>query len=303
MRQQAKIAPASTIVASVLKTDGVRGLWRGVVPPMLVAAPQFAISFACFDINRRLVRGWFGRDPAAKDELVDVAAAGALVAIPTTFMYAPADRVKCLLQHDGARLEAGKPARYLNARDCASKVLQHGGLRSLFSGFWMTLARDVPGWAGYFAVYHSAKTWLAGPDAGVLDGSVPLSPLATLAAGGIAGASTWAVCIPMDVLKTRWQSQPLVPPHVSPPFAAAVHGGRGSGGGGSKQQGWRGKPGSPATLYRSYWHLVTTMVRSPAGFGSLFAGFGTIVMGGIPRDAACFGGTELMHRALSLWLD
>lgn len=133
--------PATTIFKSVIKNEGVRGLWRGILPPTMVAAPQFAVSFACFDINRRLVRGWFGRDPAAKDELVDVAAAGALVAIPTSFFFAPADRVKCLLQYDGARLEAGKPARYKGGLDCAAKVLRQGGLRSLFSGFGMTLCR------------------------------------------------------------------------------------------------------------------------------------------------------------------
>ena len=150
VRQQVKLTPASTIIKSVLKTEGVRGLWRGIVPPMLVAAPQFAVSFACFDINRRLVRDWFGRAPDAKDELVDVAAAGSLVAIPTSFLYAPADRVKCLLQFDGTRVAAGKVARFKGGWDCATTVFKQGGFRSLFSGFGATLARDVPGWAVYF---------------------------------------------------------------------------------------------------------------------------------------------------------
>ena len=80
MRQQMTGLPASTVVNSVLKTEGVRGFWRGIMPPTLNAAPLFAVSFACFDVNRRLVREWFGRAPDAKDELVDVAAAGSLVA-------------------------------------------------------------------------------------------------------------------------------------------------------------------------------------------------------------------------------
>ena len=47
--------------------------------------------------------------------------------------------------------------------------------------------------------YHAAKVWLAGPDVGVLDGTVPLSPLATIVAGGMAGFFNWAAIIPMDV--------------------------------------------------------------------------------------------------------
>merc|ERR1712185_470100 len=70
----------------------------------------------------------------------------------------------------------------------------------------MTLARDVPAWATYFAVYHEAKRAFAGGGAAVLDGSAPLTPVATFAAGALAGASTWAVCIPQDTVKTRWQT-------------------------------------------------------------------------------------------------
>ena len=33
-------------------------------------------------------------------------------AIPTSFLYAPADRVKCLLQFDGTRVAEGKVARF-----------------------------------------------------------------------------------------------------------------------------------------------------------------------------------------------
>ena len=48
---------------------------------------------------------------------------------------------------------------------------------------------------------------------------------------------------------------------------------------------------------------MTSCICRPVGVGSFFAGFWTIVIGGMPRDAACFGGTEAAHRALSLWLD
>ena len=97
----------AALLKRIVKAEGVRGLWRGVVPPLLASGPQFAISFACFDLNRILVRQWAGRAPTAPDTVVDVGLAGALVGVPTSFLYAPADRIKCLQQVDGIRVDAG----------------------------------------------------------------------------------------------------------------------------------------------------------------------------------------------------
>eukprot|EP00908_Phaeocystis_cordata_P016163 Transcript_27425.p1 GENE.Transcript_27425~~Transcript_27425.p1 ORF type:complete len:294 (+),score=87.43 Transcript_27425:118-999(+) len=258
VRQQASGSSTPAVVASILRSEGVRGLWRGVGPPLLTAPPTFAIVAWSYDNNRRLIQ----QHLAPLSPLQTTALAGACVAPFTALIYTPVERVKCLLQCDGERVAAGLAPRYVGMRSCAATVLREGGLRSLFQGLSMTLARDVPAWATYFAVYHEAKRAFAGGGAAVLDGSAPLTPVATFAAGALAGASTWAVCIPQDTIKTRWQS------------------GR----------------------YRSHAHVVRSLLRGPGGgLARLFHGFWPIVLGGVPRDGACLLGIEAANRVFTLW--
>ena len=229
VRQQASGISTPTVIASVIRTEGVRGLWRGVGPPLLTAPPTFAVVAWSYDNNRRLLQRHLALSPLQTTTL-----AGALVAPFTGLLYTPVERVKCLLQCDGERVAAGLAPRYAGMGSCAASLLRQGGLRSLYQGLGMTLARDFPAWAAYFAVYHEAKRALAGGDAAVFDGSAPLTPGATFVAGALAGASTWAVCIPQDTIKTRWQS------------------GR----------------------YRSHAHVVRSLVRGPGGgLAALFHGF------------------------------
>ena len=115
-QQQAPGASAAAVIRTVLCVEGTRGLWRGVTPPLLVAVPQFAVVFGTYDAARRLLR----RFAPSPNEIRDAGAAGALVAVPTSFIYTPVDRVKLALQADGRRVASGGVvARYASALHCA----------------------------------------------------------------------------------------------------------------------------------------------------------------------------------------
>ena len=257
VQQQQTGRSAVAVAKAIVRVEGLRGLWRGVTPPLLVAVPQFAIVFGAFEASRALVQRQTSRP---EGDLRDIAIAGALVAIPTSFIYTPVDRVKLALQADGLRVASGRSPQYEGVIDCVRGLVRSGGAHSLSRGFWATLARDVPAWAVYFSAYAAAKASLSSSDA-VLNGRSELCALPSLVAGGLAGAATWAVCIPADVVKTVYQSNLQ---HTT--YAAACRG----------------------------------ILRS-SGIGGFVAGFWTIVAGGVPRDAACFTGTEVARRALVMW--
>lgn len=61
--------------------------------------------------------------------------------MPTTFVAAPVERVKVLLQMQGQ----GGEQLYSGPVDAVKKLYKEGGLRSVFRGTGATLARDVPG--------------------------------------------------------------------------------------------------------------------------------------------------------------
>jgi solute carrier family 25 carnitine/acylcarnitine transporter 20/29 len=69
----------------------------------------------------------------------------------------------------------------------------------------MTLARDGPGSAAYFATYEYTKRSLTPKDAdGNMTGQLSLTAIIT--AGGAAGVAMWIPVFPVDTVKSRLQS-------------------------------------------------------------------------------------------------
>ena len=65
----------------------------------------------------------------------------------------------------------------------------------------MTLARDGPGSAAYFAAYEYIKRKMTPTDA---EGKLSLT--AVMVAGGAAGVAMWIPIFPIDTIKSRLQS-------------------------------------------------------------------------------------------------
>jgi len=137
--------------------------------------------------------------------IAQVSTAGFFSAIPMTLITAPFERVKVLLQIQGQKqLKPGEKPRYSGGVDVVRQLYKEGGIRSVFRGSAVTLARDGPGSAAYFATYEYLKRRLTPKDANGNPG--PLSLPAVMAAGGAAGVAMWIPVFPVDTIKSRLQS-------------------------------------------------------------------------------------------------
>jgi solute carrier family 25 carnitine/acylcarnitine transporter 20/29 len=96
---------------------------------------------------------------------------------------------------------AGREAKVLRRRRCRQATIQG----SVFRGSAMTLARDGPGSALYFATYETVKRNLTPKDP-VTGKPGPLSMSAVMVAGGAAGIAMWIPVFPVDTIKSRLQS-------------------------------------------------------------------------------------------------
>ncbi|KAK4574295.1 carnitine transporter [Recurvomyces mirabilis] len=134
-----------------------------------------------------------------------VSAAGFFSAIPMTVITAPFERVKIILQIQGQKqLAPGEKPRYSGGTDVVRQLYKEGGIRSVYRGSLMTLARDGPGSAAYFATYEVIKRRLTPKDADGKPGKLSLT--AVCAAGGAAGVAMWIPVFPVDTIKSRLQS-------------------------------------------------------------------------------------------------
>ena len=137
--------------------------------------------------------------------VAQVSAAGFFSAIPMTLITAPFERVKIILQIQGQKqLAPGEKPKYSGGVDVVRQLYKAGGITNVFRGSAITLARDGPGSAVYFATYETIKRSLTPKDE---DGKPQkLSLSAVCVAGGAAGVAMWIPVFPVDTVKSRLQS-------------------------------------------------------------------------------------------------
>jgi solute carrier family 25 carnitine/acylcarnitine transporter 20/29 len=228
--------------------DGVRGLYRGVTAPLIAVTPGFAISFWSFDTASQAIREYYPHlernEPLS---LRQVALAGAFSGIPLAAIFGPTERIKCLMQVD--------KGKYNGFYDCLQQVYKEGGIRSVFRGTACSALRDVPGNAAYFGSYEFVKRLSC-----QLEGREKASTFGTLIAGGFAGVGNWIVAIPMDTIKSRWQT-------------------------------------APSGKYKNVVDVFQTLVREE-GTMALFRGISPALMRAFPANAACLCGVETVKGLL-----
>mmetsp|Transcript_21489 Transcript_21489/g.45191 ORF Transcript_21489/g.45191 Transcript_21489/m.45191 type:complete len:347 (+) Transcript_21489:326-1366(+) len=270
VRMQTGGAAASSSVfgmlSKTLAKEGIRGIYRGVSAPLTAVTPMFAVSFWSYDVGQRIVKGYGQRGMTAEEKerkyvlsMGEICMAGAISAIPTTGIMAPSERIKCLLQVQANEVEKGGTAKYTGMLDCAKQVLKEGGVQSLFKGTGATLFRDIPGTIAYFGTYELVKKELMKIQ-GIDPNKGQLSPIAVLTAGGLAGMACWGVCIPADVIKSRYQTAP------------------------------EGK-------YSGLYDVYKTLIKEE-GYGGLVKGMRPALIRAFPANAACFFGMEVSKKAL-----
>ncbi|KAK3618609.1 carnitine transporter [Elasticomyces elasticus] len=196
---------AMDVVRKTVAREGlVRGMYAGVSAPLVGVTPMFAVSFWGYGVGKQLVES-FSEVKDGQYSVGQVSAAGFFSAIPMTIITAPFERVKIILQIQGQKqLAPGEKPKYSGGMDVVRQLYKQGGIKSVYRGSVMTLARDGPGSAAYFATYETIKRRLTPKD----ESGKPqkLSLPAVMAAGGAAGVAMWIPVFPVDTIKSRLQS-------------------------------------------------------------------------------------------------
>jgi hypothetical protein len=184
---------------TILRQEGVRrGLYGGVAPAFLGSFGGTVIFFGCYEWSKRFLVDQ-GITPT-----VAYFASGFIADLAASPLYVPTEVLKTRLQLQG---RYNNPYffsgyNYRGTFHALRTIYQKEGFRELFSGYKATLFRDLPFSALQFAFYEQeqklAKSWMGSKDIGL-----PLEILTGASAGGMAGVLT----CPMDVVKTRIQTE------------------------------------------------------------------------------------------------
>ncbi|KAI5925646.1 mitochondrial carrier domain-containing protein [Camillea tinctor] len=145
--------------------------------------------------------------------------AGAVGGLATWVVSTPTELVKCRAQVLASSPSSSSSSSSLSSWAIAKHVLHTEGVRGLYLGGTVTALRDSIGYGFYFWSYELGSRWVEAYQsrerASLADTSLPpssssffsLDAAKVLLCGGIAGVVTWASIFPLDVIKTRVQTQ------------------------------------------------------------------------------------------------
>ncbi len=212
--QSSSQAALSSLQAAtrLVQREGFLRLWRGVSTMLSACVPAHAAYFSALEAGKERF-GVNGRE----HNVVGAAAAGALATVFHDSIMTPMDVIK-------QRLQLGY---YKGLVHCAASMARTEGVRAFYLSLPVTLFMNIPYGGVMVAANESIKRLLC-PSG---DYSLGTYLMAGSGAGAIAAAAT----TPLDLIKTRLQTQaaglgPSTPASVgveATPAAAAAAGGGG----------------------------------------------------------------------------
>lgn len=175
-------------LGSIVKLEGVGGLYRGIAAMGLGAGPAHAVYFSVYESCKKFFSAGNPNSPVAH------AASGVFATVASDAVLTPMDVVKQRLQLKGSP--------YKGVCDCVRRVLVEEGFGAFYASYRTTVVMNAPFTAVHFATYEAAKRGLMGASAEEEE-----SLMVHATAGAAAGALAAAVTTPLDVVKTQLQCQ------------------------------------------------------------------------------------------------
>jgi solute carrier family 25 carnitine/acylcarnitine transporter 20/29 len=197
----------STLVSTV-RQQGVTALFRGSLVSAAGQAPNNFITFGAYGVTLSLLKAWregsAGTGAPSLPPIGDVYIAGTMSGLLQTFALTPCELIK--VQQQTFQADNGGKGPPLRMLDAGRTILGHSGLRGLYRGWAATVWRDAGTYGVYFSVYELIRRQLGTFDA--VKGDVDAPAWALLTAGGLAGALSWLIALPADVVKSIIQAAP-----------------------------------------------------------------------------------------------
>ncbi|KAF2835741.1 solute carrier family 25 protein [Patellaria atrata CBS 101060] len=127
--------------------------------------------------------------------LLQIWMAGALGGLATFIVSAPTELIKC-------RAQVAGPGSNTSSVSIARNIWKSEGVRGLYFGGCVTAIRDAIGYGFYFWSYELSMRSVSSQSDTEREKTWKI-----LLCGGLAGIVTWASIFPLDVVKTRVQTQ------------------------------------------------------------------------------------------------
>jgi len=188
-QQVVKLHGTSHALRHIFQTEGMRGLFSGLSPTMMIAVPSTVLYYISYDLLLQT-----GRQHAPEYDAIVPLLAGTTARIVAASVTSPIELIRTRMQGNPTAQADGIVRTF-------HRAIRSGGYQSLLNGLVATLARDVPFSAIYWTSYEGlqAKFIQAEPEV-----SFSRTQRA-FACGALSGAIAATLTTPFDVVKTLQQ--------------------------------------------------------------------------------------------------
>ncbi|XP_052358647.1 probable mitochondrial glutathione transporter SLC25A40 isoform X1 [Oncorhynchus keta] len=171
----------------IVRREGIKSLWSGLPPTLIMAVPATVIYFTCYDQLCAALRVRMGSHAEEAPLL-----AGALARVGSVTVISPLELIRTKMQ--------SQRSSYRELSEVIHSAVRNEGWRSLWRGWGPTLLRDVPFSAMYWYNYEKGKAWLCKHN-NIREPTFAI----TFISGAVSGSIASIVTLPFDVVKTRRQ--------------------------------------------------------------------------------------------------
>jgi len=172
----------------IYQTSGIGGFFAGVQTSMM---GQGIIKAVVFFVNAAVLQYSQEHHLWGDETALQLLGAAAMAGFVTSFLAAPVDRIKVLMQCSDHDCYHG------DENECVVAVLQQEGWKGFLTrGLGTTMLREIPAYSLYFGVYGGLQAYCG-------ELTAALGPtLAPALYGAAAGMACWLPIYPIDVIRT-----------------------------------------------------------------------------------------------------
>ncbi|XP_074840882.1 mitochondrial glutathione transporter SLC25A40 isoform X2 [Carettochelys insculpta] len=173
----------------IIKIEGIKSLWSGLPPTLIMALPGTVIYFTSYDQLSEVLITKIGQD---SDHIPVLA--GSISRLGSLTVLSPLELIRTKMQ--------SRILSYKQLHMCISNTVAKDGWLSLWKGWFPTALRDVPFSAIYWYNYERFKKKLCK----ICDAREPTFMI-SFTSGAAAGSIAATITLPFDVVKTCKQTE------------------------------------------------------------------------------------------------
>ncbi|KAK1442269.1 mitochondrial carrier domain containing protein [Babesia gibsoni] len=141
----------------ILKTEGIRGFFKGFLPTVCTGVPYVALQMTFFDIYKRKLMAAMDYDKellSIKQVAFTSSLAGSAAGFTALTIVFPGDTVRKRMINNAISSEK---LLYTSARHCVKHIAKNEGLAAFYYGIFPSLLKSLPSGALQFLMYEMLK--------------------------------------------------------------------------------------------------------------------------------------------------